>query len=758
MSTPAVSVPGLPSQDLDITMTDAPTLAPVGPALIDWDHQLLGFDWSSNDWRNEIEVLSIVPCTALQQSTVHKVAVSQAQYDINYRPYDVVLELSPIQVEMFHRIGYTNERIVSLSVVEARSIFNYLISLTGTAETTPHPQVSEQSVPPGQVVQPRKGSNTDSDLGSRLEASFRSDPPKPEARKDLPGSDRRSPKQTATEPSPEPVSGTSPDQSTTQGIAKSDTPGLYTVGFELEVTIAVRPTANAVKGKPHPNETRLVSESSDDALARAYWQQRTVDQVLGAMNSQTDLVFIRKDEDEGKSTYDLRTGHLVRLDQADDRNSLMAHTRGVGDEVEKSARAALDELKRRSYFNADAGRDIRLLTEKDVTDAVDAVLTSGLPQARDRLGDLIRLESFRAKRDPHHVYLHRMKPRYRAFSAYCMDTACLGPVRSEDYADPPHISLGNPKHLYQWENIKVSSPVLRLDEKIQDILASVIQTLRNNFAIHKDMASIPVTTQIVLSHTTGFSLLELKKIITMVAVFEGHIRRLNRKWRAPMRYDRICGPLKEVSKIGSVVYNDPEPKIFDTLNILPQPSDNERGFFRQQLHNHVPLQVINESFSDTVFYTALWHYRSISDLSRGVGTGDQERKPAFVTKCKGGSSTAPFNENAIVPDSQIDFGFNVVDAERGVFEFRHCSASLDPEHIYNWMIVCHRLMDAARTQDDYVFRETILRFCSGRTTFMEAIGVPRDIQAYFVTRMQRCGYFNPDDGPISWNDPFWEAV
>ncbi|KAI1379707.1 hypothetical protein F4677DRAFT_407378 [Hypoxylon crocopeplum] len=697
------------------------------PENVDWDEQLLSRDWANQDWREVILLLNNVPWERLRRSTVLTIVNAHAEY--NQRHPEADADLSPAEIEYFRRLrleSVSPEPVPGMS--EDRSMLDWVSSAN---------QQSENKSPEGS---PRKRQQ------QREEAN---------------------------------------------AVSKQYQPGFLTIGFELELAIAGRRAGDIFAERPHPNDTRWEAEDIlvDNDTARL--QRTAVNQVISVLNSQTDFVVIRKDEDEGEVLHDERMATLRWMDEGAlpmEAGPDGSPIRGRGppnNDVARAAQDALDNLHLINYFNPEQGRDIRLLSEADIRRAVNSVSRFNLQGARDvenarrHLIDLIRLESYRLKRDPRHIYLVGMKPRYRAFSVYPMGDADANMiyVRGQDYArqagtHPPV----DPQKQYEWVMAKVSSPVLplRLHENddqdlknVATILSILCRTLRNNFRIHRELPSIPTTAQINVSHSAGFSLTEIKKLITLVAVTHGDIVKIHRQWRTSSDYERVCGPVQTTTNLGSISFtNTPGAPSNDPKFVLPHPTAAEEKTYEQTMNEYVDVGLLFEGhnkLTDRVFFNAVWRCESVDQISYGLNTGMKWRKPEVITKCVGPfehTENVELDEEELLDadQKQVDLTFNNVDAERGVFEFRHCSGTMNPEHIFYWLAFVIHLVNFVKISTPAEYKRVLTGIMTGQLPLMEAFNVPDEVQNFFVNNI-RDGFYNPEnEPPVSWDDPFWPRV
>ncbi|KAI1401478.1 hypothetical protein F4819DRAFT_457963 [Hypoxylon fuscum] len=701
-------------------------MAPPSTDDIDWDQYLLDYDWANNNWRNVIGDLQLVPWERVTSSTVYRIAQLHREYDDRNGTKDG--QLNPVTIERLRRLNID--------------------------EITPRSQRSDRSMV--DWISPR-----DKPRKSWTPSTPRKNAPPPV---DLP------PKDT----------------------------GHFTIGFELELPIAVYRRGGLMADRPHPHDLRFEAERIvDDNQDPARIRREIEDEVLRVLNNDTDMVFIRRHEDEGTLLYDFRERNLQELEAG--RDSLEPE---AGDEedspppspsgpsvnvtqlppnLKTSARNIADMAIQQFYDpgvtpapgqNFDLSKSLRTATDRELRDALTTVPLSGVgtqhevDQTRKLAWYHLQVAAFQAQRDPLHVHLPGMKERYRAFSVYAMPDTDFNNMRWEDYTDaPPVEEAENPADLYGWEMIKIASPVMdaRRTQEVQQALLVIIRVVRQHFRIHKDVAAIPATTQINLSHTEGFTLLEAKKMLTLFALLEGNLARLNRRFRCESAYSHVCGDVKTISNLGALSAADPAAENFDPLDILPRPPYADRVRLLDEMDEYFPAEYLlrgDPDVAEKVFYTSVWLYEDISALCAAATAALRVRRTALVAKLRGEQHThreERGKEEEFIAE-KFGYWFDVVDAERGVFEFRGCSGTLDHHHVLAWATIGGCIVELARA-DAATYRNALTRIMRGDESILDILQVDKGSQDWYRARMGDDGYFHPsDDGPVSWNDPFWPPM
>ncbi|KAI5867662.1 hypothetical protein GGS23DRAFT_187746 [Durotheca rogersii] len=688
----------------------------------DWNVRVLRMDFANHDWR--LYDLDRVPWYSLADEVIDEVVRRHHAYDEANLPFDD-RRYSPARREQIRR-------------------WEVLRQTHAAATAEPSPSLLYHSAPPSHVTA----------IGPEVISLVAPRPGTVDNPRDRTDEHRRPELPPAREKEAE---GTG---------APELSHGFITWGFELELPVAVAPAGGLLADKPHPRETRwqadIVTEDKE------VFRQAAVAQMLQVLNSQMEgSVFVGKDNDEDDELYKRKVANLESL-EADGAVSA------------GSERAAQDALVfAKSSFRPHEGRFLPLATEDDVERAVNRVPNIeawGIVGAKEtnriyrRLTNLLRAEVYRARRDPDHVFLEGMKPRYRAFSVYIMNNVDLSAVKSRDYTDLPE---SNPATQYRWEVIKLASPVLRMQpQENHQVVQRLCRVLRNNFCIHKDLESIPVTTQITVSHTAGFDILEMKKVITLMAILgDQDIMRLHQSYRSSRKYDRVCGPLKTQSALGALSRRVPWIDGFDPRGVVPHPSETTRDYLLDQMKRYLPLDLLltEDKLSDKIFYLSLWMYTNVDDISRAMNPELRTRKVEMVTKCSGkGPTTGPAPGEAEVQAKAKEVGwplppggppFRPVDERRGVFEFRQCANTLDASHLMSWATTCAAVVNFARNASAETFKDYVTNVLTGETSVLGGLGVPLEAQDFFRSHIDDDnGYFRFGEQEVLWSDPFYPPM
>ncbi|KAI1212678.1 uncharacterized protein F4807DRAFT_457475 [Annulohypoxylon truncatum] len=523
----------------------------------------------------------------------------------------------------------------------------------------------------------------------------------------------------------------------------------FTVGLELEFPVAVYRRTRAGIPDPHEQETRwLASDISDEHgdPDPVYVRQVAVDRVLEVLNAQTDMVFVRRDPKEMEA-WTRRTDYTFGKD---------APPGPIDAECEKNAQDALN-LSLQMFFNPEAGGTrLAVATEQDILHAVSNtplynVATYAWAKTRARFAALLRQHIRQSQRDRRAVPLPGMKPRYLAFSVYAMPDVPFANVRGDSYADAPE----HPFDPYHWEIIKIATPVLRADAAhvLHDALRQICRAVRNNFRVHRDIAAVPVTTQVSVSTRAGFELLDIKRFVTLVTVLRDRgFGRLNAEHRSARAYDKVCGPIKRVSRLGGLSNMQyAELEAWDDW-IMPQPPGEERMECMLEMERNMPKDLIpalqgKGKLSDRIFFAALWSYANMTAIARALSTPLVSKKAEVMVKMTGnGKRSNPVPLPWTGRNGEQELYFDVVDAYRGVLEFRQCGGSLDPHHILCWTAICYCVVSSCKFTDEATFKDLLSRILIGEETVLDALRIHPDLQQFYIDNFnEQKGFFEPAD-------------
>ncbi|KAI0379100.1 hypothetical protein F5Y04DRAFT_290566 [Hypomontagnella monticulosa] len=579
-----------------------------------------------------------------------------------------------------------------------------------------------------------------------------------------------------------------PDKETVaeeQNVSKSQK---ITVGYELEFPVAVY----ATNGDPHPNDTRKLwhnlKEETDPEKAR----EQVVSDILMALNMQTNIVgkipkvFAPRDEDEDTGLYELRIKNLRKMEETGFGPAENVKERGSPSKnpviySKKVEEAAQDAFQYLCDFIFDAGIFPRCMMNEDYASGTpdsfewpEILDDAESEQARRRLRDMLRLEGFIAKRDPRHVPLPGMKPRYKAFSVYANPGPGLLYTERWDYTDFNLEIGGVPSKAYHWEMIKIVSPVLEIQrgseaKDIEEDLTDICRVMRTNFRIHQDLDTILASTQINVSFERGIDLIDLKKLYTIMGLNgEKWIWRLNRYWRNKdtknVLCPQVCGDIRRHSNLGAISFTNPAPQGFGDHELLPHPTPEEIQRFYNIMDEYLPPSAhkeITTELTNRIFYCALWCYGDVSSFSKALGTGLPSRATELMSKVWGHGGTAgpikyTTEELYAAEKEGRNVRFNVVDEHRGVVEFRSMAGSLDPANIMAWLKFCVEVTCFAKYSSAAEYKDYFERILRGDGLF-SLMKFPPSVREYYKSHMIENEVFSPDGrsgSTVSWTDPF----
>ncbi|KAI1466572.1 uncharacterized protein F4812DRAFT_465801 [Daldinia caldariorum] len=728
----------------------------MGDETYNWDAQLLSVDWRNVDWRMEVHNFQRVPWPEVQTTTLQRLVEMHNEYDQNHRPSSSWPINTPASDELRRRENLEMHN----QGTESQSVADWLFEGSDMDMDT---AVSPGREPPAISAAPYGG------------AFFfpKSSPDEPPKR---------------LEPIKTPVNTVDQHgQRKLPGLIYKDDPdGFWTVGFELELPIAVYRRGGLPAERPHPRDTRWEAEEivSDDLDPKRI-KQIVVDRFIEVFSTQTDMVFVPRDEDEGNALHDLRMENLHRLEYGMPMvQDIEMNGSPLGaDEIkpvhpiaEKAAVEARDFLLLSYYNNASPPQNLLLATRLNILDAVQRSPMPGIPsnplrrEAERRLEDLLHLEAYRLRRDKRHVPLAGMKPRYRAFSVYTTDVVNMDLVEGSHYREVP-TGTENPSELYGWQTVKIASPVMRLTwppTELGDTIREICRVVRNNFRVHLETPAIAATTQVSISHTSGLNVIDLKKLASLLGADAVHkdLRRFNRWYRHLAAYDNVCGPIRMVSKLGKLAQTNHDIDGFDSSDIVQRHGPLRTEHLNRVAESYLPVNLMlqHENFAGRVFHQVMWQYTSVDGIANALGTGHTTRKGEVVIKCRGPGevvSRAP-------PDPEDEFrrsergeyvDFYEVDKDRGVVEFRQMGLSLDPRHITAWILVCWRIMEFVRTSQPPQYRFALEQVIRDKVSVLKAISLDPEVRQYINELISHPGQgLHSDNRIIDWRDPFFPRL
>ncbi|KAI0805410.1 hypothetical protein GGR55DRAFT_274083 [Xylaria sp. FL0064] len=431
-------------------------------------------------------------------------------------------------------------------------------------------------------------------------------------------------------------------------------------------------------------------------------------------------------------------------------------------------------------------RDTRVHRIHEITDDLIALCASGIQeylkkrykftpseadQIQTRTKHAVQAQVLREQVDRLACNLPQMKPRYRAWSVSRNRFWRFNNVKSSDYRNCSDPAATRPVDMYHWAGIEVSSPVYHISnqtahEAVYDSLKIVCETLKRGLRTHHcALPTLDGTTSIFISHTEGFTLLELKKLVTLWFVLEPKLRRLHRHHRNTLEGQWTCMPLRRGSRLGSMADVPLEYPVFDPDGIMPHLREEMRQFHSNLMNEHFATLPFFESLSDgdELYLRAVWQYTSVSDLSLAMKTVGALEATALTIRCRGrGQRTSRLRstKEMIREANHSDIFPEEIDKHRGVLEFRQMGQSLDPVAIMAWQDICSAVVEACRETNSVTFKELMAMFTEGlrEESAWDILGVGGAVTQVFGREDRDAkGYYQPRrDGTVKYQYPFYE--
>ncbi|KAI1309650.1 hypothetical protein F5Y03DRAFT_392938 [Xylaria venustula] len=345
-----------------------------------------------------------------------------------------------------------------------------------------------------------------------------------------------------------------------------------------------------------------------------------------------------------------------------------------------------------------------------------------IAEIQQRTANLVQAEVIRAQVDPLAYQLPQMKPRYRAWSVSRNPHWSFFNVKSTDYRNCREPEAVRPVDMYKWTALEISSPVFQVGDEaigraVYDSISVICDTLKEKTRVHHcALPTLDGTTSIFIGHTEGFTLLELKKLVTLWFVLEPRLRHLHRHHRNTVDGQWTCLPLRRGSRLGSMLGEPIRYPLNDPDHILPHSSSETRDFFTKQMNDHLS-QMYRLTEGDEIYLRAVWQYTSISALSRAMETAGAPDGTALAIRCRGkGQRTSRLRDRKEVvgeANREEDLTPGEVDRHRGVIEFRQMGQNLDPDSIMAWTQICGQVVASCRETNEITFREILHMFFTG---------------------------------------------
>ncbi|KAI1505933.1 hypothetical protein F5X99DRAFT_427812 [Biscogniauxia marginata] len=670
-----------------------------------WDALLTRINWKDNSWR-QFNFLDQIPWSQLKRDTVNYLAQQWEQFDKAHPEVASGGQLNPATVEQLRRFSARGST-PAQQAVQTRAVMEFFTPDAGTQANA-----ADMSEDYGQP----KGWGEGGD-----------------------------------------------------GVQGGDglPDAFYTVGYEIEFLVA----AAAVGQDPLPDDGRWL----DAGLAGVppdsiKFQDRVKRALANELNAHAEVICTIKNEDEGGPKHDKEMGDLHRMAEG----GVPKASGPVADQ------AAVDNVTQLAFEHAltyffHAGNNVRLhqATNADIrrfvdlaskTPAATALAAGDQAQLCRQLRRRLRIAAYLSQSDPAATQLPGMKHRYRSWSVSRLRGVRPSAAQTAYYANAPDAAAAPPVESYKWLAAKVSSPVMSVANLTpgHEALGRVCHVLRDRFRIHRDLpGALPLSTQVVVSHSHGLTLLELKKLATLVRLLEEDLRRLHRRERTEPTAWRACASVATWSSLGGASFDDAARLRRDPAapawRVLPRPARPTRDYLTALMERHVPAADLfsRGTVADEVYYRAIWLYTSVDQLSRAVLPNRPGVQLGVMVKCAGkGRRTAA--DRTAADDARDPLPFVEVDKQRGVVEFRYMQASLNPQHMYNWAAVCAHLVSMAKDTDAAQFRERIGNMIRGGGV-LAGLRVPADIVQAFKAGVENSGtgYFNHPDAPVDYHNPFY---
>ncbi|KAI3326940.1 hypothetical protein HD806DRAFT_378220 [Xylariaceae sp. AK1471] len=392
-------------------------------------------------------------------------------------------------------------------------------------------------------------------------------------------------------------------------------------------------------------------------------------------------------------------------------------------------------------------------------------------ELQKRIKHMIQARVLAVQQDPLAFYLPRSRRRYLTWSVSHDEHATQKNVLSTHYEHCPSDDAVRPIDLYHWVPIEVASPVFSgADENAEEVnvaLRLVCDKLQHRFRTHHcALPTLDLTTSIFIGHSEGFTLLELKKFVTLYMMIERDLARLHRRHRSTLNGRWPCEPVRVRSRLGTLVEQPLDVPLVDPLKIMPHPSQGVREALTELMHDHFGVAgLINlMDNGDELFIRAIWLYTSVSDLARALETTGAPNRTSLAVRCAGrGERTSHLRK-----DSDLIFEANArepsfpgeIDRHRGVLEFRFMGQSLDSEAILSWASICGKIVRAARETSPVAFRELIHLITHGGVSLTTLFDVPEHIVRPFMSKDEEgvdAFYIPRRDVTADYRFPFYKT-
>jgi len=394
-----------------------------------------------------------------------------------------------------------------------------------------------------------------------------------------------------------------------------------------------------------------------------------------------------------------------------------------------------------------------------------------------RIGHYIEAGVFQEWRRLQGCFLPFMKKRYLTFSISHDRHPDRSGVRAAQYANCPPRGAMNPLHRYRWVPIEVASPVFNAgssanpsqpQDTIYGPLARVCRALRYNLRTHHSaMPSLNMTTSVYVGHTEGFTLLELKKFVTMWLFLEAELAYLHRGHRVSKAGKWTCNSIVKGSRLAEVLDGRPlTTPLSDPDGILPHQPPATARFWDTVMQQYVPTDEVFTSFYnwEELFVRCVWQYSSISDLARALETTGPPERTSVALRCGGRQRSSHVRSKEERDARLVQNGENPpflgeIDRHRGVIEFRQMGQSLDVGAVVSWAAVAENVVRTARETTPVAFKELILMLMNDNDTpEWKMLNCNAFAMRFFSPKDDNGLYFEPVyEGKVDYRFPFYKA-
>ncbi|KAI1092003.1 hypothetical protein F5B19DRAFT_243633 [Rostrohypoxylon terebratum] len=469
-----------------------------------------------------------------------------------------------------------------------------------------------------------------------------------------------------------------------------------TVGFELELPIAVYRRTRKETIDPHPDETRWLADLSDKMGEpdREVVRKAVVDQLCAVLNEQTDSVFVPWDQ--SKATWEAYPEDDLEQQPTQPTQTVQTEPHAL----------KLPHMKKRYetfsvYAMRDAHLDLSIIGRDRSTDYTDE------PQ-----GDY----------DPYHWEVIKISsPVFRLTEEHvsiALDNVCRV-VRNNFcvHRDIPSFAVSTQL------DISVSTGLDLLDLK-KFVSLYTIMRQKGLYRLHREHRS-----KGAYEHVCG------------------ELKRTSRLWGL------ACMERRAVENAPDATYNTmPRPPDDERVQWMAQLEEHMPTDLIPALHGQGTL-------ADRIYWAALWSFANVTRLARAMGTGLMSRKSEVMVKVAGDGARSNWVPREYSgPNGMERLYWHVTDTHRGVLEFRSCGGSLDPDHIIAWMYICYAIVWQSKFTDPAQFKDVVTAVLKGNEPMIQAVGAV-DTENYYEGKVNKpSGFFEPPGSKVSWADPFYPPM